>query len=95
MQEKYWCSAFSSVWKLPTGFILEVIAEAKYQLKVSFKYSNSFESLFLSPKKEKKYIEGELKTVFLWQSEEIFTGAVREVKEETGVRLKAIFLFSL
>jgi len=22
----------------------------------------------------------------LWQSEEIFTGAVREVKEETGVR---------
>jgi len=24
--------------------------------------------------------------VALWQSEEIFTGAVREVKEETGVR---------
>nr|CAD1844942.1 unnamed protein product [Ananas comosus var. bracteatus] len=41
VQEKYWCSAFSSVWKLPTGFILE--------------------------------------------SEEIFTGAVREVKEETGI----------
>jgi len=24
--------------------------------------------------------------VALWQSEEIFTGAVKEVKEETGVR---------
>jgi len=30
--------------------------------------------------------------VALWQSEEIFTGAVREVKEETGVRKWIVLL---
>jgi len=89
VQEKYCAPANRGLWKIPTGFVLQVVnfeaslhpsflnASEKNRGGVKFcfvyvLYSNSIFTTCLN----------------VWQSEEIYAGAVREVKEETGVRIR-------
>lgn len=74
MQEKHTAPTLTGLWKLPTGFIQEVC----------FFVSFSFE-LCLLPGTLTNFHFSNFCFAYI-QSEEIFTGAVREVKEETGVR---------
>ncbi|XP_021969046.1 nudix hydrolase 8 isoform X1 [Helianthus annuus] len=73
VQEKHCAPELAGLWKLPTGFILEVCI-VTLNLTLAFYITHIY--IFLK------------EIVFPFdvkQSEEIFSGAVREVKEETGI----------
>lgn len=74
VQEKHTAPALTGLWKLPTGFIQEVC----------------FFNIWTSISARCIYYLVLFSFLYYLQSEEIFTGAVREVKEETGVRTSYI-----
>lgn len=82
VQEKHCAPAFKGLWKLPTGFIVEVLCfctSVTLAKPVVFAW----------------HMEFIINLFFLFgicQSEEIFAGAIREVKEETGVRSNMLII---
>lgn len=80
VKEKCPCSC-SGVWKLPTGYINKVI---------HFSALNCFLVIVLNSEilgniSLKGQIKEECFILAYLQSEDIYAGAIREVKEETGV----------
>ena len=73
VHEKYSASTPLGAWKLPTGFIHVLRSQTIRRV-----HGMILALIAMSVIEER--------LVALWQSEDIFTGAVKEVKEETGVR---------
>ena len=73
VHEKYSASTPLGAWKLPTGFIHVLRSQTIRRV-----HGMIWALIAMSVIEER--------LVALWQSEDIFTGAVKEVKEETGVR---------
>lgn len=76
VKEKCPCS-FSDVWKIPTGYINKVILFINFIINFN---------LFLCIGNASWRAITTSSSFNSCQSEDLFTGAVREVKEETGVR---------
>lgn len=90
VQEKHCAPELFGLWKIPTGFILEVWF---ISLKFDFFFFFNLKHLLcetLEHGNKRSYL------AFIYvlldnQSEEIYTGVVREIKEETGVRNHVLY----